>query len=106
MKKSFAIFFALLLVVGVASAAPLKTADPCQLIISIKPILDMLKTLAFLGAAFVIAGWAWGFISKGEVKTDDVQNKGIGLIVGFTLLFGIGMILQFLPGFVGCAGAL
>ena len=52
--------------------------------------------LAFVGAAFYIAGWAWGFITAGEAKMDDVKKRGIGLLVGFTLLFMVGVILSFL----------
>lgn len=68
----------------------------CELIKEMQGVFKTLRTLAFVGAAFVIAGWAWGYISKGEVKKDDLKDKGIGMLVGFVLLFGIGMVLSFL----------
>ena len=103
MKK---IIFALTAIVagtGAVMAAP-AYGDPCALIVGMQGIFKTLRTLAFAGAAFFIATWAWGFIMAGDVKMDDLQNKGTGLLVGFTLLFGIGMVLQFLPGISGCAG--
>lgn len=68
----------------------------CVLLKDLHSVFNMLRTLAFIGAAFIIANWAWGFISKGEVKMDDLKGKGTGMLVGFILLFGIGMVLQFL----------
>lgn len=88
--------------IGAASAAG-ASGDPCVLIASMQGVFKTLRTLAFVGAGFMIAGWAWGYITKGEAKMDDLKGKGIGLLVGFTLLFGIGVVLQFLPGIAGCA---
>lgn len=67
----------------------------CDLIDSLKPVINVLRTLAFVGAAFVLMDWAWGYIKAGDVKKDDLKDKGIGMFVGFFLLFGVGMILQF-----------
>ncbi len=103
MKKTLGALFALSATMGGAMAAG-AAGDPCALIAGMQGIFRTLRTLAFAGAAFFIAQWAWGFIQKGEVKMEDVQNKGTGLLVGFSLLFGIGMVLQFLPGISGCAG--
>lgn len=80
----------------------------CELIRSMKAVFETLRTLAFVGAAFVIAGWAWGYISKGEVKKDDLKDKGTGMLVGFVMLFGIGMVLSFFlsesgMGTIGCS---
>ena len=72
-----------------------------NLIVELSPIFEVLSILAFVGAGFIIAGWAWGFIAAGEVKFDDVKKKGIGMIIGFILLFAIGAILQFLVGVAG-----
>jgi len=58
--------------------------------------------LAFIGAAFYIAGWAWKYISSGDAKTDDIIKQGKGLLVGFILLFLVGVILSFL---VSASGA-
>lgn len=74
----------------------------CLLLGDLKGVFGMLRTFCFIGAAFIIAGWAWGFISKGEAKMDDLKNKGAGMLVGFILLFSIGLILQFL---VSASGA-
>ncbi|MDR1361000.1 MAG: hypothetical protein LBJ18_01670 [Rickettsiales bacterium] len=91
---------------SVAGAAPnAPVADVCALIGSMQGVFKTLRTLAFVGAAFCIAGWGWGFIAAGEAKMDDLKKRGIGLLVGFTLLFGIAVVLQFLPGISGCAGA-
>lgn len=73
----------------------------CQLIGQMRGVFEILRTLAFVGAAFTIAGWAWGYISKGEVKKDDLKDKGVGMMVGFILLFGIGIVLQFLLSTAG-----
>ena len=73
----------------------------CALIGQMQGVIKILRTLAFVGAAFIIAGWAWGYISKGEVKMDDLKTKGTGMLVGFVLLFGIGIVLQF---FLSSAG--
>lgn len=94
----------ILLGVGAASAAG-KYGDPCILVTELQGVFRTLRTLAFVGAAFFMAGWAWTYISKGEAKMEDLKGKGIGLIVGFALLFGIGMVLQFLPGIAGCAAS-
>ena len=70
----------------------------CDLIVQLGSVFRMLRTFAFIGAGFLIAGWAWGYISKGEAKIDDLKKQGSGLLVGFILLFVIGLILEFLIG--------
>ena len=77
-----------------AAAAGVSNNGLCALIGQMYGVFKILRTLAFVGAAFIIAGWAWGYISKGEVKLDDLQKKGTGMLVGFVLLFGIGIVLQ------------
>jgi hypothetical protein len=79
----------------------------CTLIENLKPVINVLRTLAFVGAAFVLMDWAWGYIKKGEVSKDDLKDKGIAMLVGFFLLFGVGLILQFVgstkgAGYFGC----
>lgn len=83
--------------IGIMASAPAFAATDglCQLITQMYDVFKTLRTLAFVGAAFVIAGWAWGYISKGEVKKEDLKDKGIGMLVGFVLLFGIGVVLSF-----------
>lgn len=73
----------------------------CKLITGLKPIINVLRTLAFVGAAFVLMDWAWGFIKAGKVEKNDLQDKGIGMLVGFFLLFGVGLILQFVGSNTG-----
>ena len=91
-----------------ASMAPAMAANNglCNLVKELGGLLGMLRTLAFIGAGFTIAGWAWSYISKGEVKLDDIQKKGIGLLVGFVLLFGVGMVLSFLMSAAAPGGSL
>lgn len=73
----------------------------CGLIIQMQGVFKILRTLAFVGAAFLVAQWAWGFIKAGEVKMDDLKDKGTGLLVGFILLFSVGAVLQFLLSSTG-----
>lgn len=94
-------------IIAVMASAPAWAAGPggangmCELIKSLKNVFGLLRTLAFVGAAFYIAGWAWDYISKGEAKMDDIKKKGIGLFVGFALLFMIGVVLSFLLSATG-----
>lgn len=87
--------------IGMMAAVPAMAAPAgnnnglCALIEQMHDVFVTLRTLAFVGAAFVIAGWAWGYISKGEVKKDDLKDKGTGMLVGFVMLFGIGVVLSF-----------
>lgn len=80
-------------------------ADPvCDLLGKLKPVINTLRTLAFVGAAFILMDWAWGYIKAGKVEKKDLEEKGIGMFVGFFLLFGVGILLQFVTnGKLGCA---
>lgn len=100
-KLSFA---ALAVVAGTGLAhAAAPNADVCSLIQSLQGVFATLKILAAIGAVFCIAGWAWGYISKpADAKLEDYKTKGIGLLVGFSLLTGVTLVLQFLPGISGC----
>ncbi|MCL1785663.1 MAG: hypothetical protein FWG39_00745 [Alphaproteobacteria bacterium] len=75
----------------------------CPLIFSLQEVFKLLRTLCFVGAAFIIMSWAWGYIKAGKIEKwdEDVKTKGIALIVGFILLFGVGMMLTFLTSTVG-----
>ncbi|MDR2413203.1 MAG: hypothetical protein LBD50_03255 [Rickettsiales bacterium] len=106
MKKLAFGLFAVFAGLTAAVAAPSTTqlaSDPCEIVKSMQGVFKTLRILAFVGAAFCIGGWAWGYITAGDVKKDDLKDKGVALLVGFTLLFGIGMVLNFLPGLAGCA---
>ncbi len=93
-----------------ASAAPAMadTNDAiCKLLEEFGGVFGTLRTLAFVGAAFTIAGWAWGWISGGKgVEIEDVRKKGTGMLVGFILLFGMGAILTALMAMGGEGGSL
>lgn len=100
LKIAFAAFSSLFVVSGAmaANGTLAGNMDMCAFISEFQGIFKMLRTLAFLGAGFTIAGWAWGWISKeGEIKVEDfVKKKGLPMLIGFVLLFGIGTILQLL----------
>ena len=90
-----------------AAAAGVSNNGLCALIGQMYGVFRILRTLAFVGAAFIIAGWAWGYISSGKVEMDDLRKKGTGMLVGFVLLFGIGVVLSFFLsstglGIIGC----
>ncbi len=72
----------------------------CSLVLQLAKVFKMLRVFAFVGAAFMIAGWAWGYISSGKIgdksSLDELKTKGTALIVGFVLLFAIGLIFTFL----------
>ena len=93
-------------------AAPAMALNPnvnnaiCELMKQFGGVFSILRTLAFVGAGFTIAGWAWGWISKGEVKYDDVQKKGLGMLVGFIVLFSLGAILSAFMAMAGDGGSL
>ncbi|MBR1380800.1 MAG: hypothetical protein IJ560_04440 [Alphaproteobacteria bacterium] len=87
--------------IGIMVSVPAFADGICELIDKMESVFKLLRTLAFIGAAFIIAGWAWGFISKGEVKLEEVQKKGVGMLVGFVILFAIGIGLSF---FLSSAG--
>ena len=92
-----------------ASMAPAMAAPSgfCDLITQLGGLLKTLRTLAFIGAGFLIAEWAWGFIAKPEeVKLDTFKKKGVGMLVGFILLFSIGAVLSFFIGAAAPGGSL
>ena len=73
----------------------------CALLDKLHGVFDILRILAFVGAAFYIAGWAWEFISGGKAEMKTVKEKGTGLLVGFILLFAIGVVLSFIMSTAG-----
>ena len=99
-----AIAVAAIVVFAQDALAAKATADDtalCDFIGRFKGVISTLRTLAFIGAAFVIMEWAWGFISKGDVGKDDLKNKGVALLVGFALLLGVGFFLNFITSAAG-----
>lgn len=101
--------------IGIMASAPAMAAVDesglCKLMGELHSVFNLLRTVAFVGAAFTIAGWAYGFITKGDAKMDTLKEKGSSMLVGFILLFGIGLILSFLmttsgAKTIGCQEAL
>lgn len=109
MKKQMKMvgFAALSALVVVASASAATSAmvnesGLCKLLDEFKGIFSLLRTLAFVGAGFLIAKWAWGYIEKGQIDAmKEVKEKGVAMLVGFILLFGIGIVLQVLNSATG-----
>lgn len=81
--------------------------EMCALLSKMQGVFHILRAAAFIGAAFFIAGWAWTYISKagdskgGGFSIEDAKTKGIGLLVGFTLLFIIGIVISFVMASAG-----
>jgi hypothetical protein len=108
--KTF-VFTGLAVLLGASAAnAANEFGDPCIIIGNLRGIFHTIRRLAFAGAAFVLAGWAWQLISKGwggDEKSggnnlDTVKNKGVGMLIGFFLLFSLGIVMRFLPGTAAC----
>ena len=69
----------------------------CDLLNKLEGVINTLRALAFIGAVFLLMDWAWGYIKDPSKATkDDMKDKGVGLLVGFFLLFGVGVILTLL----------
>jgi len=90
-----------LMVAMPAFADELNAAPYCTLFERLHDIFRVLQILAFVGAAFYIAGWAWEFISGGKAEMKTLKEKGTGLLVGFLLLFMIGTVLTFILSTAG-----
>ena len=74
----------------------------CPLMRELKGVINILRTLAFVGAAVLLMDWAWGYIKDPSKATkDDMKDKGVGLLVGFFLLFAVGFVLQFVGSRAG-----
>ena len=87
-------------------------AEPiCELFKKLHSVFNILRIAAFVGAAFYIAGWAWEFISGGKAEMKTIKEKGTGLLVGFILLFMVGVLLSFVlsasgMSMIGCGNDL
>lgn len=84
-----------------AFAETFKIDGFCSLITELKTVFNLLRMMAFVGAAFYIANWAYEYIKAGEAKGEEIKKKGMGLLVGFALLFSVGLILSFINSTVG-----
>ena len=98
MKKYLVTTLIIVLNIGLANAAP--AIDVCGIVGQMGGIFRTLRSLAFVGAAFIMAGWAWGYISGGKAEFKDVKDKGTALIIGFSILFTIGIAMTLLKS--GC----
>jgi hypothetical protein len=78
----------------------------CELIAEMQGIFKLIRTLAFVGAGFLLAKYAWEAISTGKLNDEadlvkGAQKTGIPMLVGLILLFAIGTILQVLSSATG-----
>ena len=103
MKKKISKYFliATAFVMANLPAFAAENQGACDLIKSLKPVIQTLRTLAFIGAAVVLMDWAWGWIKSGSVEKDKLKDQGVGMLVGFFVLFGVGFILQFVGSTAG-----
>lgn len=99
---------------GKASAAG-GNSGICDLIAQFQGVFKVLRTLAFLGAGFILAKYAWELISKGWSGSDGkgdlvsyLKGKLLPMVVGFIILFSIGALLSALLNgkVVDCAAQL
>ncbi len=97
-----------LIVVPAQAAGPEVSPAICALVAKMQKVFKLLRILAFVGAGFYMAGWAWDYIvnagkaaKDGGFSIDDVKKKGVGLLVGFTLLFIIGIVISVLLSATG-----
>lgn len=107
-KVGFALLAMLVTVPAMAATAGLPDMKDtvCDLMAQFGSIFNVLRILAFVGAGFSIAGWAWKWIQEPDkFKVDDVKSKGVGLLVGFTVLFGIGAIISAFMSMAGDGGS-
>ena len=90
---------------GIIPGAPGATHDVCVIINALAGVFATLRILCFAGAAFILMKWGWEFISTGgkEGKVlDDIKGKGLGMVIGFLLLFSVGLITMFIPALAQC----
>ena len=78
----------------------------CELIAEMQDIFKLIRTLAFVGAGFMLAKYAWEAISTGKLNDEadlvkGAQKTGVPMLVGLILLFAIGTILQVLSSATG-----
>ncbi len=99
--KKISNYFLMASVFVMANVPAFAESAVCPLIRELKDIINILRTLAFVGAAFVLMDWAWGFIKAGEVTKDKLKDQGIAMLVGFFILFGVGFVLQFVGSSAG-----
>lgn len=97
----YSAFLVVLLVCSTAHAADnIASKEFCDLIQELQGAFKILRTGAFVGAGFMLAKYAWEAITTNKIAskemTEGLKTVGIPMIVGFTLLFSIGIVLSFL----------
>ena len=90
-----------LLTTSSAFAAQTTNNGLCQLIEQLQDVFQTLRICAFVGAGFILAKYGWEAITSGKLGNKDniadgLKAVGVPMIVGFALLFSIGLILGFL----------
>ena len=63
-------------IVGIMASVPafaVESEDICKLVGELQGVFKIMRTLAFVGAGFLIAKWAWGYIEGGKVDAKGVQ---------------------------------
>lgn len=109
-KVNFAIIGLMASVSAASAASAANGADEalCMLAEKFGDIFSIVQTLAFVGAGVTIAGWAWGYIigAKAIDPTKEVKEKGLPMLIGFILLFGIGTVLSIFMAMTGEGGSL
>lgn len=107
-RLNFAIIGVMASVSSSMAAASGANGALCKLAEEFGDIFSIIQTLAFVGAGITIAGWAWGYISGGKAidPTKEVKEKGIPMLIGFILLFGIGTVLSIFMSMTGEGGDL
>lgn len=88
--------FVVAMAVFLALAAVTGNIGICDLI----SVFKTLRTLVFVGAGFILAKYDLGAIATGKIGgkdsiADGLKEIGIPMIVGFALLFSIGILLGF-----------
>lgn len=93
-----------------AFAAQTANSGLCQLIEQLQGVFQTLRICAFVGAGFILAKYGWEAITTGKLGgknniADGLKEVGVPMIIGFALLFSIGLVLGFLSNGqnFGCA---
>lgn len=100
------------IIAGIFFVAPAMAATGvdqalCEIARRFGEIFSIIRTLAFVGAGVTIAGWAWGYISSGKIDViKEVKEKGVAMLIGFILLFGIGTLLSIFISMTSDGGSL
>lgn len=112
--RFLSVFLLCVMVVGSAIAADTGqqfaiSKEMCDLIKELQSVFKTLRFLAFLGAGFILAKYGWEAISSGKINgkelIEGVKTSGISMMVGFALLFMIGVLISILLNgrATGCA---